>query len=78
MTRSYGKKLIRLLSIEGRPTNQVLAQIWMGVFFIHPVSDIIFAMFFFRDRLRTVADHILISTGLQSLIPIHIVSIRDE
>jgi hypothetical protein len=37
---------IRILSVEGQPTNAVLAQTCMGVLFIRSVSDIIFAMLF--------------------------------
>jgi hypothetical protein len=33
-----------LLCVEGQPTKAVLAQTCMGVFFIHLLSDTIFAM----------------------------------
>jgi hypothetical protein len=44
---------IRLLSAGGQPTKAVLAQTCMGAFLTRSVSDTIFALFFFRDRLRT-------------------------
>jgi hypothetical protein len=38
------KELIRLLSVEGQPTKEVLAQTCVGVVFIRSVSDTISVM----------------------------------
>jgi hypothetical protein len=47
-----------LVSVKDQPTNTMLAQTYMGVFFIPSVSDTIFAILFFRNRLWTVTDHL--------------------
>jgi hypothetical protein len=56
------KELIRLVSVEGQPTKAVLAQTFMGVFFIRSVSDTIFAMPFFSN---TGHDHMAKGRGPQ-------------
>jgi hypothetical protein len=48
------EELIRLLSVERQPTTVVLTRTCMAVFFIHFVSNKMFAIFF-RNRLRTNA-----------------------
>jgi hypothetical protein len=42
--KTLWKEVIRLLSVEGQPTEAVLAQTCEGVFFFRSVSDTIFAM----------------------------------
>jgi hypothetical protein len=49
----WWSKLIRLLSVEGQPTKAVLAQIYVGVFFIRSVFDSSFAVPFLPKQLRT-------------------------
>jgi hypothetical protein len=56
------EELIRLLSVERQPTTAVLARTCMAVFFIHLVSNKGFAIFF-RNRLRTNADHLANGRG---------------
>jgi hypothetical protein len=51
------KELIRLHCVEGQPTQAVLTQTRMGVFFIRCLIQFL-RCFFFRNRLRTSAGHL--------------------
>jgi hypothetical protein len=48
------KELIRQLSVDGQTTKTVLAQKCQRVYVIRQASDTMFAIFLFRDRLRTM------------------------
>jgi hypothetical protein len=60
--KRFSKEFILLLSVESQPTKAVLAQTCINVFFI---LIQVLECFFFKNFLRTAADHSLIITSLK-------------